>query len=232
MSRVAEKIKEARMKAKLTEKELAKKCGLTANYIIQIESGKRVVNEKLAESILNVLGEKLDFMSMADVAEKEVQATPEKKNKAETIKKEDFYEIKPTEQWADALANIIKKFPIYDVKTNKVVGNKELPIIGKKVEGYNWDKLLFVQASDNDMESLRIKKEDVIMVYLTGEIQNNSIYLFEIENKKMIRQLRKESNNKVVISLGNKNNEPMVTELNKIKIIGKCVKVEVDLDKK
>lgn len=232
MSRVAEKIKEARMKAKLTEKELAKKCGLTANYIIQIESGKKVVNEKLAESILNVLGEKLDFMSMADVAEKEAQNAPEKKNKAEAIKKEEFYEIKPTEQWADALANIIKKFPIYDVKTNKVVGNKELPVMGKKVEGYNWDKILFVQASDNDMENLRIKKEDIVMVYLTNEIQNNSVYLFEIENKKMMRQLRKESNNKVVISLGNKNNEPMITDLNKIKIIGKCVKVEVDLDKK
>ncbi len=41
MNRLAEKIKKARLNAKLTEKELAKKCGLSVNYIIQIESGKK-----------------------------------------------------------------------------------------------------------------------------------------------------------------------------------------------
>lgn len=226
-NRIAMKIQEARLKAKMTEKELAKKCGLTANYIIQIESGKKVINEKVAENILKVLGEKPDILILEASAEERNLSKPVEKPKKE--KEVEFYDIKPTEQWSDALANIIKKFPIYEVSSNKVVGYKELPVLGKKVEGYNWDKILFVQATDNEMEGFRINKNDIIMVQLTNEIQNNSIYLFEMANKKMIRQLRKESNNKVVISTGAKEKEPMTTDLSKIKIIGKCVKVEFAL---
>jgi len=230
MSRVATKIKEARIKAKMTEKELAKKCGLSASYIIQIECGKKVINEKLAENILNALGEKLEFLNLQDsIEEKEAKQSDEKR---ETKKKEEFYTIEPTDQWSGALANIIKKFPIYEVDTNKIVGYKELAILGKKIEGYNWDKILFVKPSDNTMEALRVKKDDIIMINLSSEIQNNSIYLFEINNKKMIRQLRKESNNKVAIYTGIKGENPAITELSKIKIIGKCVKVEFNLDKK
>lgn len=220
MNRVAVKIKEARLKAKLTEKQLAKKCGLSEGYILQIESGKKVINEKAAESILNALGAKLDFI---DRQEEEREEKP----KAEKIAppKVEFYNIQPTEQWTDALANIIKKYPIYEAGSNKVVGQKELPIIGKRVEGYHWDKLLFIQAADDSLETLRVKKGDVVMVCMTNEIQNNSVYYFEMDQKKYIRQLRKEANNRVILSTGKKDSTEEV-DLKKIKLIGKCVRVE------
>ncbi len=220
MNRVAVKIKEARLKAKLTEKQLAKKCGLSESYILQIESGKKVINEKAAESILSILGAKLDFIDRQD-EEKEHKPKEEKV----VPPKVEFYNIQPTEQWSDALANIIKKYPIYEASTSKAVGHKELPIIGKRVEGYHWDKLLFIQASDDSLEALRIKKGDVVMVYLTNEIQNNSIYYFEMNQKKYIRQLRKEANNRVILASGIKDRAEEV-DLKNIKLIGKCVKVE------
>ncbi len=230
MNRVAVKIKEARIKSKMTEKQLAKKCGLTENYIMQIESGKKVINEKAAENILNILGEKIEFVCQQAMVEEKSPITKEAKR--EDKNKEVFQPIQPTEQWADALANIIRKFPIYEVNTNKIVSYKELPILNKKIEGYNWEKILFIQSPNNEMESLRIKKDDIITIYKTNEIHNNSIYLFEMNEKKMIRQLRKESNNKVSISTGTKGTDPIITELNKVKLIGKCVKVEFSLDNK
>ena len=228
MNRVAINIKEARLKAKMTEKELAKKCGLTEGYIVQIESGKKVINEKAAENILNVLGAKLDFVDKIE-ADEEKQDKP--KEEKPVAKKEEFYNIQPTEQWSDALANIIKKFPVYDMDTNKIVDYKELPILGKKIEGYHWDKVLFIQATNNELEALRIKKNDTVMLCITNEIHNNSIYLFEMNQKKMLRQLRKEANNKVVLSTGLKGESPVITEMSKIKVIGKCVKVEFQLNK-
>lgn len=230
MNRVAKKIKEARAKAKMTEKELAKKCGLSVSYIIQIESGKKVVNEKVAEKILKVLGEKLEFLNQEDSDTEKSADTGSNKKKVESKPKEQFYNIKPTEQWSDALANIIKKFPIYEVSSNKVVGHKELPILNKKIEGYNWEKILFVKSQDNVMEAFRIKKNDVIVVQLTKEIQNGSIYLIEMNNRKMIRQLQKKPSKKVMISTEPNENNPVIRDLNKIKVIGKCVKVEFNLN--
>lgn len=230
MNRVAKKIKEARAKAKMTEKELAKKCGLSVSYIIQIESGKKVVNEKVAEKILKVLGEKLEFLNQEDSATQKSVDTGSNKKKVENKPKEQFYNIKPTEQWSDALANIIKTFPIYEVSSNKVVGHKELPILNKKIEGYNWEKILFVKSQDNVMEAFRIKKNDVIMVQLTNEIQNGSIYLIEMNNKRMIRQLQKKPSKKVMIITEPNENNSDIRDLNKIKVIGKCVKVEFNLN--
>jgi len=176
MNRIALKIKEARQKAKMSEKDLAKKCGLSASYIIQIESGKKVINEKAAEKILKALGEKAEIVNQLDVPEEKPQRVKEDKPKVE--KREVFQPVEPTEQWSDALANIIKKFPVYEMTSNKVVAHKELPILSKKIDGYHWEKLMFCQVNDNEMESLRIKKNDVAMICMTNEIHNNSIYLF------------------------------------------------------
>lgn len=227
MNRLATKIKEARLKAGLTEMQLAKKCGLSASYIIQVESGKKIINEQSADKILKALGEKAELLTATSVKEE----PPAKPKVAAKPVQPASYNVQPTEQWASALAGVLKKFPVYDCNTNKVVSYKELPIIGKKIEGHNPDKIMFVKASNNDMETLRIMMGDVITVSITKEIQNNNIYIFEMGNKKLIRKLRKESNNKVALLRGIKGEEPVVMDLKKIKLIGKCIKVEFGLEK-
>lgn len=224
MNRMAIKIKEARIKAGLSEKELAKKCGLSVNYIIQIESGKKIINEKAADNILNSLGEKVEMLEdLSAKEEKEIVAKPVKKP-TQTVN----YAINPSPQWESALAGVLKKYAIVDCYTDKVIGYKELPIIGKKVEGHNPDRLLFVQASNNEMESLRVKRGDVVTVMMTSEVENNQLYVLEISGKRIIRQLRRE-NNKLRLSKGAIEFDDPLIDLKTAHIIGKCIKVEFDL---
>ncbi|MBN2899046.1 MAG: helix-turn-helix domain-containing protein [Clostridia bacterium] len=224
MNRMAIKIKEARIKAGLSEKELAKKCGLSVNYIIQIESGKKIINEKAADNILNSLGEKVEMLEdLSAKEEKEIVAKPVKKP-TQTVN----YAINPSPQWESALAGVLKKYAIVDCYTDKVIGYKELPIIGKKVEGHNPDRLLFVQASNNEMESLRVKRGDVVTVMMTSEVENNQLYVLEISGKRIIRQLRRE-NNKLRLSKGAIEFDDQLIDLKTAHIIGKCIKVEFDL---
>ena len=79
MNRLAVKIKEARIKAKMSEKDLAKACGQNINYILQIESGKKVINEKIAEQILKILGEKIDLFQDQEEEKKTIVKQPEVK---------------------------------------------------------------------------------------------------------------------------------------------------------
>lgn len=224
MNRMAIKIKEARIKAGLSEKELAKKCGLSVNYIIQIESGKKIINEKAADNILKSLGEKVEMLEdLSAKEEKEIVAKPVKKP-TQTVN----YAINPSPQWESALAGVLKKYAIVDCYTDKVIGYKELPIIGKKVEGHNPDRLLFVQASNNEMESLRVKRGDVVTVMMTSEVENNQLYVLEISGKRIIRQLRRE-NNKLRLSKGAIEFDDQLIDLKTAHIIGKCIKVEFDL---
>ncbi|MDR5659059.1 helix-turn-helix domain-containing protein [Serpentinicella sp. ANB-PHB4] len=227
MNRVAETIKQARQKAKMTEKELAKKCGLSANYIIQIESGKKVINEKIAENILKKLGASSALTFQDEIKEDTPSENKRKKDNSKSNINE-LYSVEPNEQWSDALANIIKRFPVYDLVSDKIVKYKELPVLGKKVDGYQWDKIIFIQSSSNEMEQFRINKNDIVMVYKTKEIHNNRIYLIELDQKKMIRQLRKEANRKVALSRQVKNDHT-VRGIDEIKVIGECIKVEFEL---
>lgn len=224
MNRLAVKIKEARLKAKMSEKELAQACGQNINYILQIESGKKVINEKIAEDILKILGEKVDFFQ--DVPEKQTEPTEVKPAIAKPVQtKAADLGITPNDAWTGALSGVIKNFPVIEEVRGNVVASKELSIIGKKIEGVHHEKIGFVKVTDSDMPKLRISKGDILTYQIMGEIQSQGIYYFEFGQKKMIRQLIKSQNNKVLFSRGPSEPETEV-DVKNIKVIGKVIKVE------
>ncbi|MEL7565666.1 MAG: helix-turn-helix transcriptional regulator [Dehalobacterium sp.] len=219
MNRLAAKITQARIAAGLTEKELAAKSGLTVSYILQVESGKKIINESVAEKILKVLGSKEEFIDEERPAEKPAKT-------AEAPKPQEKIIVEPTETWADALAGVIKKYPVYDVLSGKVVDYKELPIINKKIVGYHPDRLMFVKASNNEMAAFRIEKGDVLTVYITKEIENSKLYLYETDGKKMIRQLTKAENNRVKLSKCINDSSAVTVDIQKVKALGRIIRNE------
>ena len=65
MSRVGEKIKEARLKSGISQKQLAKKLGVAEKFINEVELGRRVAPENFIEKASKVL--KTDFNDMSMV---------------------------------------------------------------------------------------------------------------------------------------------------------------------
>ena len=222
MNRLAMKIKEARIAAGLTEKQLAKKCGLSVGYILQIESGKKIVNESIADKILKALGTKEEFI-------KEEKSVPEPKRKKEVSRPQQTVIAQPNATWADALAGVIKKYPIQDIQSGKAEGYKELPIISKKIEGHHPDKIMFVKSPNDDMEAFRIQKGDVLTVFITKDIKNDGIYLFEVSGKKMIRQLRKDANKQIRLSKRSNDPSAKTVDINRVKVIGRVIKNEFSI---
>ena len=51
MSRLGDSIKKARLAANMTEKQLAKKCGVAESFIKEAESGRRIVSDDQAQRI-------------------------------------------------------------------------------------------------------------------------------------------------------------------------------------
>lgn len=226
MNRLATKIKEARIKAKMSEKELAKACGQNINYILQIESGKKVINEQIAENILKILGEKIEVFQ--DHIEETKPVDVKKQPPKPATNKSQESAITPNEQWTDVLAGVIKKFPVIDEITGQPVDFKELSVLGKKIENIHYEKVIFVKVTASELKPLRIQKGDVLTIHLTNEIQNHSVYYVEIGNMKSIRCLYKTSNNKLVLSKGETSTE-IEMDLKDVKLIGKVIKVEFSI---
>lgn len=230
MNRLAEKIKNARIAAKMTEKELAQKSGVSLSYLLQVESGKKVISEKIADQILAALNEKVEFIDPAIEAKltAETQQVAAKKVTPvqESLKSKNH--VVPTGQWQDALAGIVKRVPIYDLVRWENIGFKEHPVIDNKVEGYNGEKLLYVKVTNNQASGLRIKMNDLVFVLEGNEIGKNGIYLLEYQNKRVIRQVMKVNNREYSLILGGAT-EPEIVDSKKIKVIGKCLSVLFEL---
>ena len=64
MSRVGERIKEARLKANIPQKVLAKKLGVSEKYINEVELGRKIAQESFINKASKILNTDLNDISM------------------------------------------------------------------------------------------------------------------------------------------------------------------------
>ncbi|GAA0127182.1 XRE family transcriptional regulator [Clostridium sp. CTA-19] len=222
MSKVGDSIRDARNAKGMSQKQLGKKLGVSEGFINEIESGKKVINEKFMERIGKVLGGSVQNMSsmFQNIAYEEEKSQPAPKAKAPE---------KVNDVWNDAFGSVIKTIGIYGYDLNKTVGTKQLPVISKKVEGFNPEKVLFIKIENDDLMGFRICKDDVAFANLTNEIENNAICLIDYNDTRVIRQIKRLDNNKLLL-ISNKISLKTETVSHKdIKVIAKLNRVEFQI---
>lgn len=222
MSKVGENIKRARNEKGMTQKQLAKKLGVSEGFINEVESGRKVINEKLMDRIGKVLGGNVQNLSSMF---QNIISEEEKIEKSSPIRKAPE-EVKDV--WNDAFGSVLKTVGIYNYDLNKPIGSRQMPVISKKIDGYNADKVLFVKIENDDLMGLRICEGDIAFVNLTSEVENNSICIIDYNGERVLRQIKKIDSNKLLLI---KNKGTLRTEtvaFKDIKVIGKIVKVEIN----
>ncbi|MDS0525366.1 helix-turn-helix domain-containing protein [Clostridium sp. SHJSY1] len=230
MSRVGEKIKNARLKSGITQKVLAKKLGVSEKYINEVEGGRKVAQESFIDRAAKFL--KVDLNDISMVVTDEVLMEERKQEKLNVKVKET--KISPrilgetSEVWTDAFSSVLKRVNIYDYSLKNILGGKDLPNYSNKVEGYTADKVLYLKVSDNDMVGFRIMKDDIAFGHLVKEV-SNGIFLIEYKGKRAIRQIKLIGNSRALLI----NNDGAVLtetiEVNNIKVIAKLERLEISL---
>jgi transcriptional regulator with XRE-family HTH domain len=218
MSRVGKRIQDARMRTGVSTKQLAKKLGVSETFIAEVEAGKKIINEDLIKRVEKVLDVNLDENIFSEVVEpvenlKQTEAAPKVVNK----------------QMEDAFSHILKKIPVCDINFKEIYDYKYLPIIDKKVEGYNGDKITYIRVPDDSMRGFRIQKDDKIMVYQNPEIINNSIVLIESDGKRYIRQVKRLDANKILLISHSYDLKTETRDAKSVNVVGRCVRLEVEL---
>ena len=217
MSTVGKKIQNARSASGISVKQLAKNIGVSVGFLQDIESGRKILNEELIKKVEKTMNISLDedVFDSTDGPVENLKETSINKN--------------VNKQWEDAFSHILKKIPVCDINFKEIYEYRYLPIIDKKVDGYNPEKIKYIKAPDDSMRGFRIHKDDNLMIYENSEILNNSIELVEIDGKRCIRQLKRLDANKVlVISQSNE----LKTETHDVKsftVIGRCLKLEIEM---
>ena len=226
MSRVGEKIKEARLKSGMSQKLLAKKLGVAEKFINEIEMGRRVAQESLIDKASKILNADFNDVSMVVTDEALIE---ERKAMSDVKNKSSKGNIEKDEVWTNAFSSVLKNVPIldYSLKNNK--GFKELPIHSNKVEGYSQDKVLYLEIQDDEMSGFRMLKGDLAFATLVKEVSNNWIFLVEYKGRRAIRQIKNLGNSKVLLV---SNAGSLLTEtmnLNDISVLAKLDRIEIKL---
>lgn len=73
MSRLGDLILLERTRQKLSPKQVARKCGISEKYLLEVESGKRIIQDDQARRILRTIG--LREQTEADFSLDEIAAT-------------------------------------------------------------------------------------------------------------------------------------------------------------
>lgn len=219
MSRIGDKVKAARQAKNLSQKQLAKKLGVSESFISDVEIGRKIANQSIIDRLSKILGKEMNDITMSF----EEQVYKKEDNKIKYSVPDEKKKV--NEIWSDALSDVLKNVPVYNYDLNKPAGFKKLPVIGNKIEGQPKDKVVYLNIEDDDMIGFRIQKGDIALGHMTQQIDNNGIFLLEYKNTRSIRQVKKLDNSKVLLVSNRGSLRTETAEIKNLKIILKLDKV-------
>ncbi|UBK77582.1 helix-turn-helix domain-containing protein [Clostridium perfringens] len=223
MSRVGERIKEAREKSGMTQKALAKKLGVAEKFVNEVETGRKIINESLISKVSKVLNTDLNDINMV-VTDEELQKELKAEKQLRQTKPADVNEV-----WNQAFGSVLKNVPIYDYSLVQVKGYKQLATASNKIDGHTANKVFYLKIENNDMTGYRIQENDLALCYSIKEIENNSICLVEFNGKRVIRQIKKLDNVKALLISNNGSMRTETANIKEVKAIAKLYRIEFDL---
>ncbi|WP_415347242.1 S24 family peptidase [Clostridium perfringens] len=223
MSRVGERIKEAREKSGMTQKALAKKLGVAEKFVNEVETGRKIINESLISKVSKVLNTDLNDINMV-VTDEEIQKELKAEKQVRQTKPAEVNEV-----WNQAFGSVLKNVPIYDYSLAQVKGYKQLATASNKIDGHTANKVFYLKIENNDMTGYRIQENDLALCYSIKEIENNSICLVEFNGKRVIRQIKKLDNVKALLISNNGSMRTETANIKEVKSIAKLYRIEFDL---
>lgn len=229
MSRLGDTIRTARLKAKLTEKALGRKCGLAESYIKDLESGRKIVSDEQAQRILKVLGVDNPVSTELEVAaEPLVKLRP--KPRAYVLPVEDQVEAaknaeaESSDAWLDALGGVVKRVPVM-APDGLVIDHVLTPVVNGKIEGGAPDKVLYYRCPDDMLRGFRVHAGDLLLVVPAGRAEDGRLMLVDYRGQRMVRKVLKMDGERIQLQAFDHEFSSVTGTTMDVRVLGRCVKL-------
>ena len=242
MSRLGDLIRLERTRQGLTHKQVARKCGVSDKYLMEVEAGTRIIADDQARRILKAMGMTQqtesdftldDIAATVDLQSAVPQLTKavETKKPAKTEKTEEKTESDPGVAgsiWLDALSGVLKHVPVYNA-VMKEVGHRLLPITNGKIEGASPDKVFYFMAPDNDLRGFRVQRGDLLLVVPAQAAVDGAIMLLQTPQGRILRKVKRYNDYQAMLQKYDEAFESELKNYNELTFVGRCVRLEAEL---
>ena len=238
MSRLGDLIHLERTRSKLSPKAVAKKCGVSEGYLLEVEAGTRIIRDDQARRILKSMGLEQatasdftldDIASTVDLQSAMPQAIKAIKKAAQPEDGQAPVNINVDGSiWLDALSGVLKHVPIYNA-VMKEVGSRLLPVNDGKIEGAPKDKVYYFKAPDDDMRGFRVHRGDLVLVIPASAPVDNAMMLIETPQGRILRTVKLLPRFQAMLQKYDQAFESEIVNLGDLKVLGRCVRLEADL---
>ena len=229
MSRLGDTIRKARLAAKMTEKALGKKCGMSESVIKDIESGRRIASDEQAQRILKLLGAQGPVSAELEAAAKpEVKLRPRPRAyvlPVENVSAEQQKQInESTDAWLDALGGVVRRVPVMD-ENGVVIDHILTPIIGGKIEGGAPDKVLYYRMADDSLRGFRVHAGDMLLTVPDNRAVDGALMLIEYKGRRLVRKMLKMDGMRLQMQAFDREFESVIAPAPEVKVLGRCVRL-------
>ena len=242
MSRLGDLIRLERTRQGLTHKQVARKCGVSDKYLMEVEAGTRIIADDQARRILKSMG--MTQQTEADFTLDDIAATvdlqsavpqltraAEAAKAAKAEKPEAVAESDPGVSgsiWLDALSGVLKHVPVYNA-VMKEVGHRLLPITNGKIEGASPDKVYYFMAPDNGLRGFRVQRGDLLLVVPAQAAVDGAIMLLQTPQGRVLRKVKRVNDYQAMLQKYDEAFESEIKNFNELTFVGRCVRLEADL---
>ena len=230
MSRLGDTIRTARLRAKLTEKALGRKCGLAESYIKDLESGRKIVSDEQAQRILKVLGVENPISTEPEAAaEPPVKLRPRPRAYVLPVEEQVEAAKKAAEEssdaWLDALGGVVKRVPVM-APDGLVIDHVLTPVVNGKIEGGAPDKVLYYRCPDDALRGFRVHAGDLLLVVPASRAEDGQLMLVDYRDQRMVRKLMKLDGGRIQMQAFDHEFTATIGTIVDVKVLGRCVKLE------
>lgn len=243
MSRLGDLIRLERTRQGLTHKQVARKCGVSDKYLMEVEAGTRIIADDQARRILKTMG--MQEHTEADFSLDDIAATVDLQSAIPNLGKTPAPAKKPAAPkeapvaeagtpvagsiWLDALSGVLKHVPIYNA-VMKEVGHRLLPITNGKIEGAAPDKVYYFKAPDNELRGFRVQQGDLLLVVPAQAAVDGAIMLLQTPQGRILRKVKRVNDYQAMLQKYENSCESEIKNYNEITFVGRCVRLEAELD--
>ncbi|MCH5286368.1 MAG: LexA family transcriptional regulator [Christensenellaceae bacterium] len=244
MSRLGDLIRTERLRAKLTPKQVARKCGVSESYIMAVEAGTRIIADDQARRILKTIGLRDqveadftldDIAATVDLLQVQPAAKPQPpKAPKPALVRPDAEENEQKDEgvtgsvWLDALSSVLKRVPVMNA-VMKPVDHRLVPIQNGRIEGANPDKVFYYMAPDDSMRGFRIHSGDVALMVPAQSPVDNAVMLVEFNAHRYLRKIKKLDSFSVLLQSYDREYDAQTVQLSECSFLGRAVKLEITL---